>query len=118
MALASAPATITPDPFSVRAAVPTRVRLQSTRRFDPRRMVVVAVLAVAASFGVAGVVGASAPEVVEHHTVHRGETLWSIARTRTAEGGDVRRTVAEIVEANGLSGAELSVGQVLVIPTR
>lgn len=49
------------------------------------------------------------------HRVERGETLWSIA-TRLGRGGDPRGTVAEIASLNHLSGAELRVGQELVLP--
>lgn len=49
-------------------------------------------------------------------TVHRGETLWSIAERRTAGGGDVQGTVDQIVATNHLPTAALEVGQKLRVP--
>lgn len=50
-------------------------------------------------------------------TVHRGDTLWSVAR-RLAPDRDVRETVADLRALNRLSGATLRVGQQLLLPER
>jgi nucleoid-associated protein YgaU len=47
-------------------------------------------------------------------TVRPYDTLWSIAETRY--GGDVRDAIWRIERANHLSGADIRVGQALVLP--
>jgi nucleoid-associated protein YgaU len=47
-------------------------------------------------------------------TVRPYETLWTIAQRRY--GGDVRDAVWRIERANHLQGAEVRVGQTLVLP--
>ncbi len=47
--------------------------------------------------------------------VHSGDTLWSIAES-VAPDADPRAVVDAIQEANGLAGAGLVPGQVLVLP--
>jgi LysM repeat protein len=47
-------------------------------------------------------------------TVKPYDTLWSIAQRRY--GGDVRDAVWQIERANHLSGADIRVGQRLVLP--
>jgi LysM repeat protein len=52
-----------------------------------------------------------------HETRHRvkpGETLWGIAEASYA--GDPRAAVWRIEQRNGLSGAEIAAGTVLVLP--
>ena len=56
---------------------------------------------------------AAAPAGAATVTVQPGDTLWSVAR-RVQPEGDVRATVDRLAEANG--GAQLEVGQVLVLP--
>jgi LysM repeat protein len=48
------------------------------------------------------------------YRVQAGDTLWSIAATHY--GGDPRQGVWAIQRENGLGGAELRPGQVLVLP--
>jgi nucleoid-associated protein YgaU len=48
------------------------------------------------------------------HVVRPGETLWAIAVERY--GGDPRKAVWRIEERNGLSGAEIAPGTMLVLP--
>lgn len=50
------------------------------------------------------------------HVVKAGETLWSIASTHTASGEDVRRTVALIRSANGMSSGTVHAGAIITIP--
>lgn len=49
-------------------------------------------------------------------TVHRGETLWSIAERKTALTADVQSTVDQIIATNHLPTADLTVGQKLRVP--
>ena len=48
--------------------------------------------------------------------VDSGDTLWDLAVEATPPGGDVRATVFEIRENNGLTRSELRPGQALTIP--
>jgi len=50
------------------------------------------------------------------HTVAEGETLWAIASGLAAPGEDVRDVVAELVDLNGLAGAQLRAGQQILLP--
>jgi nucleoid-associated protein YgaU len=47
-------------------------------------------------------------------TVHRYDTLWTIAQRHY--GGDVRDAIWRIERANHLTSADLTVGQRLVLP--
>jgi len=49
-----------------------------------------------------------------HHTVHAGETLWTIASAQY--GGDPRPGVWKLQQANDLSGSTIVPGQRLVVP--
>ncbi|MFV2144519.1 MULTISPECIES: LysM peptidoglycan-binding domain-containing protein [Isoptericola] len=53
---------------------------------------------------------------VRLETVAPGETLWEYARSVATPGEDLRDVVAALQELNGLGGAELRAGQVLVLP--
>lgn len=48
------------------------------------------------------------------HRVRAGETLWTIAEANYA--GDPRKAIWRIEQRNGLGGADISVGMVLVLP--
>ncbi len=48
-------------------------------------------------------------------TVVAGDTLWSIAQ-RSVPDDDVRSVIDEISALNGLTGADIVAGQVLVVP--
>jgi nucleoid-associated protein YgaU len=47
-------------------------------------------------------------------TVRSSETLWTIAQSHY--GGDVRDAIWRIEQANHLSGADIRVGETLVLP--
>ena len=49
-------------------------------------------------------------------TVHPGQTLWTLAESRTPATGDVQSTVDQIVATNHLTSADLRAGQKLRIP--
>jgi len=68
-------------------------------------------------FGGRAVAGAPAePIAVDTYTVGSGETLWAIASAYTAQHEDVRDTVGELVELNGLAGGGLRAGQQILVP--
>lgn len=57
--------------------------------------------------------GAAAGSTV---VVQPGDTLWAIA-SRVAPKADPRVTVQQIIDRNGLAGASVQAGQVLVLPS-
>ena len=64
----------------------------------------------------AGPATSAAPAVeVEHTTVQPGDSLWSVAR-RVAPDNDPREVVEQIRRLNDLSGADIQVGQQLLLP--
>ena len=69
--------------------------------------------AVSAGHGAPG----DGPQGWVEHVVVTGDTLWDIATAHTPTGGDVRRTVYDIRQANSLESAAIVPGQVLQIPT-
>jgi LysM repeat protein len=113
--IAVRPAAVRPDKQGAPAAP-----LRLTRR---GRLVitlfVATLLAVGALLGAQTALAGSTVEApaVETVTVAHGDTLWSIASSRTGNG-DVRDTIAEIRDLNALRSSELIVGQDLVVPTR
>lgn len=70
----------------------------------PSRAELLSECAAQAESGVCGVV-----------VVHSGDTLWHIAQGVSGDR-DVRDVVRWVAELNGLSSAQLRVGQVLVVP--
>lgn len=56
--------------------------------------------------------GASGP--ARHYTVKPGDTLWSIAQANSS--GDPREGVWQLEHTNHLDSAEISPGQVLLVP--
>jgi len=108
-------------PAARRAPAPLRL----TRRGRVVSMVAVVLLALVVSvvMFVVGVLPSSAsPAPVRPAggaatvTVQPGDTLWSIA-SRVAPKADPRVTVQQIVDRNGLAGASIEAGQVLVLPS-
>lgn len=57
----------------------------------------------------------SAEKQYETITVQSGDTLWEIA-DRYNKGGDIRRIIYEIKEANNLTGSMIYAGDILRIP--
>lgn len=53
---------------------------------------------------------------VTRHVVERGETLWGLAGTVASPREDLRDVVQEIERLNGLDGAGLRAGDVLLLP--
>jgi LysM repeat protein len=49
-------------------------------------------------------------------TVHRGDTLWSIAERKAAPASDIQSTVDQIIAVNRLPSAGLTIGQKLRVP--
>ena len=74
-------------------------------------LAVAAVLALALLFSNARAAGGG-PEL--RYVVEPGDTLWSIAAERY--GGDPREGVWRLQERNGIAGAALTPGMVLVVP--
>lgn len=69
------------------------------------------------NFAGGAVAGGEAPaseQIV--YTVGPGDTLWGVAESIAQPGQDVRDVVYLIQKANGLSGADLYVGQQISIP--
>jgi nucleoid-associated protein YgaU len=122
----SAPLRVESAGAGTRSARPSRpaparrapVRLRLTRR--ARRLAFVLAVGVGVAlgslldslFGGAGELRLAGESSV---VVHSGDTLWSIA-TSVAGDDDVRAVVDEIQRTNGLHGADLVPGQVLLLP--
>ena len=60
-------------------------------------------------------VAATTADVVQHTTVEPGDSLWSVAR-RVAPDNDPRQVVEQIRRLNDLTGADIRVGQQLLLP--
>lgn len=59
---------------------------------------------------------AEAPEVTVEYVVSAGDTLWEIARAHATETLDLRSAVMTIQSLNGMDGATIYPGQVLLVP--
>jgi LysM repeat protein len=93
--------------------------MRGTSKRKPTLMPAVALAALGLAVtlpALAGTVHAAPPISYTTVTVRPGDTIWSLAERRTAEGGDVQATVDQIVGANHLAGTALHVGQHLRIP--
>ena len=77
---------------------------------------VVVVLLLANAFAAEGSVAGDGQEGRVEHVVVTGDTLWDIAAAYTPAGEDVRHTVVDIRDANGLEDSVIYPGQVLQVP--
>lgn len=87
---------------------------------NPRKLFrAVAILALAASFSVAGLSGSfanNAPSApLDFVTVNAGETLWELASLH-APNDDPRDWIAEVVAVNALTSVDLEPGQKIALP--
>ncbi len=85
----------------------------------PQRLLVLLLVVVVASFLLlaSAVRAGGGPEATAPYTVQAGDTLWDIAATATADGGDVRGAVHDLRRLNGLDGSVIVPGQVIRVPT-
>jgi LysM repeat protein len=61
---------------------------------------------------------ASEGENVSVITVQPGDTLWSLAESVSEPGEDIRETILEIGEINGLTSSSIQAGQRLLLPSQ
>jgi hypothetical protein len=81
-----------------------------------RRLVTaLAALACAIAFLLGQAIPSRGSSPPRHHTVHAGETLWSIAEG-AYPGDDPREAVYRIRDANDIPGSAIVAGQKLVLP--
>lgn len=97
---------------------PTRGRRPGARVILLRAAVCAAVVTLALLVAMGMGAGADEPEPpAVAYVVAPSDTLWSIAADRAPAGSDLRDLVAGIREANGMTGANLRAGRVILIPT-
>ena len=82
--------------------------------FATRTWIAIAVLLVVVSAALSNARVSNGAGHETRHRVRAGETLWSIAEANYA--GDPRKAIWRIERRNGLAGADISVGTVLVLP--
>ncbi|MGN6160147.1 MAG: LysM peptidoglycan-binding domain-containing protein [Marmoricola sp.] len=105
---------ITPMTFELRRPA-AAVRL--TRRGRVVFLVAFIAVAVFAMVAMSGLADAGSPHQVRYIQVAPGQTLTEIAQ-QVGGSGDIRDTIAEIEQMNGMSGAALQAGQRLALPVR
>lgn len=89
----------------------------STRpRNLPGRLLILLMALVATFLLLGGTGAASAPTITMEHRVQSGDTLWDLADDLTAPGEDVREVIEVIRDLNHLKSANLTPGQILLIP--
>lgn len=103
---------ITPMSFEM-----PRNAVRLTRR--GRMVFLIAFIAVAAfaMIAMSGLANAGSKQQVRYIQVAPGQTLTSIAQ-QVGGNSDIRDTIAEIEQMNGMSGAALQAGQRLALPVR
>ena len=82
--------------------------------FGTRIWIAIAVLVVVVSAALSNARVSNGAGHERRHRVRAGETLWTIAEANYA--GDPRKAIWRIEQRNGLAGADISVGMVLVLP--
>jgi LysM repeat protein len=93
--------------------------MYGTKKRKPTLMPLVALGALSLAVTVpalSSTVHAAPPVTYATVTVHPGQTLWSLAESKTSPSGDVQATVDQIVATNHLRTAALQVGQKLRLP--
>ncbi len=88
----------------------------STRSLRRLLVLLVAAVAILVLLIASNVEAGAGPGAVGLVRVYTGDTLWDIAGTVTPSDEDVRATVYEIKEMNGLDGAQILPGMVLKVP--
>lgn len=91
-------------------------RSTASAQLLPVRLLVLLIALVSVVLLFSARVSADQPEEVTTHVVARGDTLWGIASAVTPNGEDVRVTVGQIRELNGLDGAAILPGRRLLVP--
>lgn len=105
---------ISPMSFELRRT-PSVVRL--TRRGRVVFLLAFVALVAVAMIALSALADAGSPQKVRYIQVAPGQTLTSIAQ-QLGGHGDIRDTIAQIEQLNGMSGAALQAGQRLALPVR
>ena len=105
---------ITPMSFEFR---PSRSVVRLTRRGRVVFLLAFVTVVAFAMIIMGALADAGSPQKVRYIQVAPGQTLTSIAQQLGANG-DIRDTIAEIEQLNGMSSAALQAGQQLALPVR
>lgn len=107
-------------PSTAAARVATRPGVRLTARGRMVRSALALVAGMVLAIGVGGWLGSTSTAEytgpVDQVSVGAGDTVWGIAAGTAPAGTDVRDVVDEIIRLNGLSSAEVSAGQQLLVP--
>ena len=108
-------------PSTAAARVATRPGVRLTARGRMVRSALALVAGMVLAIGVGGWLGSATGAAeytgpVDQVSVGAGDTVWGIAAGTAPAGTDVRDVVDDILHLNGLSSAEVSAGQELLVP--